>query len=98
MTPFGVGNDYGGSVRLPAHANGVCGLKPTPGRIPGWKPGPGVVPFTVRAFTVQAFAVEGPLARTVGDLDLAYSVMCGFGHVRPGRHRHADRSRARPAA
>lgn len=72
MTPFGIGNDYGGSVRLPAHANGVCGLKPTPGRIPAWKPGPGV-----STFTGQAFAVEGPLARTVDDLALAYSVMCG---------------------
>ena len=72
MTPFGVGNDYGGSVRLPAHANGVCGLKPTPGRIPVWKPSSGAVPFTA-----QSFAVEGPLARTVDDLDLAYSVMCG---------------------
>ena len=72
MTPFGVGNDYGGSVRLPAHANGVCGLKPTPGRIPVWKLDSGAVPFTA-----QAFVVEGPLARTVDDLDLAYSVMCG---------------------
>jgi amidase len=72
MTPFGVGNDYGGSVRHPAHANGVCGLKPTPGRIPVWKPGPGIFPFTAQAFTV-----EGPLARTVDDLDLAYSLMCG---------------------
>ena len=72
MTPFGIGNDYGGSVRLPAHANGVCGLKPTPGRIPAWKPGPGIFPFTA-----QAFSVEGPLARTVADLDLAYSLMCG---------------------
>ena len=72
LTPFGVGNDYGGSSRLPAHANGVCGLKPTPGRIPVWKPGPGIFPFTAQAFTV-----EGPLARTVDDLALAYSVMCG---------------------
>lgn len=72
MTPFGVGNDYGGSVRQPACANGVCGLKPTPGRIPVWKPGPGVFPFTA-----QAFAVEGPLARSVDDLALAYSVMSG---------------------
>jgi amidase len=78
MTPFGVGNDYGGSVRLPAHANGVCGLKPTPGRIPVWKPGPGVF-----SFTGQAFTVEGPLARTVDDLALAYSVMCGPDGVDP---------------
>jgi amidase len=78
MTPFGVGNDYGGSVRLPAHANGVCGLKPTPGRIPSWKPSSGAVPFTA-----QAFAVEGPLARTVDDLDLAYSVMCGPDGIDP---------------
>lgn len=56
----------------------VCGLKPTPGRIPGWKPGSGAVPFTA-----QAFAVEGPLARSVDDLDLAYSVMCGPDGIDP---------------
>jgi len=78
MTPFGLGGDYGGSVRQPAHANGICGLKPTPGRIPVWKPCPGIFPFTA-----QAFLVDGPLARTVDDLDLVYSLMRGPDGIDP---------------
>ena len=40
MTPLGLGNDYGGSLRLPAFAAGICALRPTLGRVPLYRPGP----------------------------------------------------------
>ena len=33
-TPFDIGSDYGGSIRLPSHFCGTAGLKPTHGRVP----------------------------------------------------------------
>lgn len=67
----GVGSDGGGSIRVPAHFTGICGLKPTPGRIPASGHFPGSAgPF---AFT----GVVGPMARTVEDLKILFSVMQG---------------------
>jgi Asp-tRNA(Asn)/Glu-tRNA(Gln) amidotransferase A subunit family amidase len=67
----GVGSDGGGSVRIPAHYVGICGLKPTPGRIPstGHFP-PSGGPF------VQ-LGVVGPMARTVRDVARLFEVMAG---------------------
>ena len=67
----GVGSDGGGSIRVPAHFCGICGLKPTPGRIPAT----GHYPQSVGPFAL--LGVVGPMARTVGDLKLLFEVMQG---------------------
>jgi Asp-tRNA(Asn)/Glu-tRNA(Gln) amidotransferase A subunit family amidase len=67
----GVGSDGGGSIRVPAHFTGICGLKPTPGRIPST----GHFPNSVGPFAL--LGVVGPMARTVGDLKALFDVMQG---------------------
>lgn len=67
----GVGSDGGGSIRTPAHFSGVCGLKPTPGRIPAtghFPPGAGAFSW---------IGVAGPMARTVADLRALFEVIAG---------------------
>jgi amidase len=71
MSAGGVGSDGGGSIRVPAHFSGVCGLKPTPGRIPAT----GHFPASAGPFAL--IGVVGPLARTVGDLKVLFEVMQG---------------------
>jgi Asp-tRNA(Asn)/Glu-tRNA(Gln) amidotransferase A subunit family amidase len=67
----GVGSDGGGSIRVPAHFSGICGLKPTPGRIPAT----GHYPSSVGPFAL--LGVVGPMARTVADLKVLFEVMQG---------------------
>jgi Asp-tRNA(Asn)/Glu-tRNA(Gln) amidotransferase A subunit family amidase len=67
----GVGSDGGGSIRVPAHFCGICGLKPTPGRIPA----SGHFPQSVGPFAL--LGVVGPMARTIADLKLLFEVMQG---------------------
>ncbi|MGW7415733.1 amidase [Streptomyces sp. NPDC054863] len=74
MAAIGLGNDSGGSVRIPAQFCGVAGLKPSTGRFPADHrvlgpddPGP----------ASQMLVTDGPLARSVGDLRLAYEVLAG---------------------
>ena len=71
LSAAGVGSDGGGSIRVPAHFTGICGLKPTPGRIPstGHYP-PSLGPFSL-------IGVVGPMARTVSDLCAMFEVMTG---------------------
>ena len=67
----GVGSDGGGSIRAPAHFCGICGLKPTPGRIPAtghFPPGAGAFSW---------IGVVGPMARAVADLRALFAVMAG---------------------
>jgi Asp-tRNA(Asn)/Glu-tRNA(Gln) amidotransferase A subunit family amidase len=71
MSAGGVGSDGGGSIRVPAHFSGICGLKPTPGRIPAT----GHYPVSAGPFAL--IGVVGPMARTVADLKLLFEVMQG---------------------
>jgi len=74
MTPLEVGSDLAGSIRLPAHFCGVYGLKTTEHRVPftGFFRQPGEVPRSVRIMSCL-----GPMARDVGDLELALRLIAG---------------------
>jgi len=71
MSAGGVGSDSGGSIRVPAHFSGICGLKPTPGRIPAT----GHFPASAGPFAL--LGAVGPMARTVADLKVLFEVMQG---------------------
>lgn len=64
------GTDIAGSIRYPAYACGVHGLRPTLGRIPAFN-----AALPERPIGPQITAVSGPIARTVGDVRLALHAM-----------------------
>ena len=73
----GIGSDGGGSIRVPAHFCGICGFKPTPGRIPST----GHQPACLGPFSL--IGVVGPLARTIGDLRLLDRAVAGWDETDP---------------
>lgn len=74
LSPLEIGSDIGGSVRNPAHYNGIFSLKPTEWRVPGR----GHVPdIPGRTRTTRYMGVFGPLARSVEDLETALRVIAG---------------------
>jgi amidase len=70
---LGLGNDAGGSVRIPAQFNGVSALKPTFGRFPSDR---SVGPRDL-TLASQTIPVDGVLARSIADLHLAFQVLAG---------------------
>src|SRR5471032_2103935 len=66
------GTDIAGSIRYPAYACGVHGLRPTAGRIAAFN-----AALPERTVGPQMTAVSGPLARTIGDLRIALAAMSG---------------------
>ncbi len=71
MGPIAHGNDLAGSVRFPAYCTGVVGLRPSFGRVPAFMPSA----VEERPLSTQLMSVQGPLARTVGDVRLALAAM-----------------------
>jgi amidase len=71
-TPFDLGTDTGGSIRLPAHFSGVCGIKPTSGR----------VPCTGNALPTSGLLAPltqvGPMGRFVDDLAYLLPIISGM--------------------
>ena len=67
MAPWAIGTDTGGSVRLPASWCGLSGLKTTVGRVSCY----GILPLA------PSLDTPGPMARSVEDAALLFSVMQG---------------------
>jgi len=88
-SPFDIGSDTGGSIRVPAHFCGIAGLKPTAGRVP--KTGH-ILP---QGNIIDDMTTLGPMARTVEDLELVFGVIAdgasvpGSREVAPGGRRVA---------
>lgn len=73
MSPIGLGNDIGGSLRNPANACGIASIRPSAGRVPD----AGFLPAEDRLLAVQLMAVQGPMARRVADVRLGLQVLMG---------------------
>jgi amidase len=73
MTPFEIGTDLSGSIRIPAHFCGVFGLKPTEQRVPLT----GLIPGVPGPRPVRIMSCVGPMARTVEDLALLFAIIAG---------------------
>ncbi|HTR15365.1 MAG TPA: amidase [Roseiarcus sp.] len=73
MSPLGLGNDIGGSLRNPANACGIASIRPTQGRVPK----AGLVPREDTLLAVQLMNTDGPMARRVADVRLALRIIEG---------------------
>jgi Asp-tRNA(Asn)/Glu-tRNA(Gln) amidotransferase A subunit family amidase len=80
MVSFGIGTDFGGSLRFPAHCTGIAALRPTPGRLPvdGQLPQFAELPPPTRPSYLQRdMQTPGFLARAISDLKLLLEVGSG---------------------
>ncbi|HKI73478.1 MAG TPA: amidase [Pseudomonadales bacterium] len=76
-SPFDIGTDTGGSIRLPSHFCGITGIKPTTGRVPctgNALPSSGLI---------ASLSQPGPLARYVDDLALLLPIISGPDFIDP---------------
>jgi fatty acid amide hydrolase len=75
VSALGIGTDLGGSIRVPAHACGICGLMPTARRLSLV----GTLDAVLASGQGALVAQPGPLARHVEDLVLALEVLAAPG-------------------
>ena len=73
MSPIGLGNDIGGSLRNPAHCCGIASIKPSTGVIPS----AGVLPPEEQTISFQLMAVQGVMARHVADVRAGFLTVAG---------------------
>lgn len=71
LVPLAHGNDIAGSIRFPAYACGLAGLRPSFGRVPAYNP----TMTTERSLSGQLLSVQGPIARSIRDLGLGLRAM-----------------------
>jgi amidase len=70
MTPLGIGNDLGGSLRVPSQMCGIAAIKPTRGRVAD-----AAVTEPAQTLAIQMTHCQGPMARRVADLRLALRII-----------------------
>ena len=71
MTPLGLGNDLGGSLRIPSQMCGTAALRPTFGRVAD----AAVTEPSTPPLSIQLLNCQGPMARRAADLRLAFDVL-----------------------
>jgi amidase len=70
MTPLGIGNDLGGSLRVPSQMCGTAAIRPSRGRVADAQ-----VTEPPQTLVIQNTHTHGPMARRVADLRLALKII-----------------------
>lgn len=87
LSPLGLGTDYGGSLRWPAHCTGITTIRPTAGLVPRTGILPSTSPYDPPPPNALSFRgqvhVIGPLARSADDLALALNILAGPDGIDP---------------
>ncbi len=73
MSPLGLGNDIGGSLRNPAHCCGIAAIKPTAGVVPHATE----IPPIDMIMASQLMFAEGVMARRVEDVLAGFEAVAG---------------------